>query len=160
MNLETREMCYIPVRTAVATYDSVLDGTTAGLTYAFTDKPSVAKEIPNEFNVVELGFYGTTTNNTTINYKIYLYREKGAAALACTGVLTLGTAKTGATDTLYVDTITVTDTWASPCRVIDSATNRQARLAIDVMGYRYIYVEFTDSSSNQLVSVSCEMSGY
>lgn len=160
--VDTRQSNWVPLREAITSDDTVLDGTTTGATYQFADRGSITKPLNNTCNVAELVFYGANAADLTCNYKIYLYRASGPAMLACTGVLTTGTAlKT--TGIYYVDTITVTDYWTlgdSGVVVRDSGNNRAATIALDTRGYSYIRVEFDIPASTQVTSISCDMAEF
>lgn len=125
--------------------DAALDGTTAGLTYAFSDKPAQAKKMGYEANGVQIYFAGTDADNETFDWKLYAYTEFGPAELIAYGTGTLGTAVTGNADEYYADTLTITGQyWYKVVAIMDTTNNRIARLAFDLCGRRYIYVEFSN----------------
>ena len=158
--VETRQEPWIPLRTAVAADDSVLDGTTATLTYAFADKPTTAVEIPSTWNSIDVYFYGTDAANETVNYKLYGYKDNGPALLLTSGVATLGAAVTGGTTTYYGDTITETDVHATSA-VTDSGNDRICVLNLTILkGISWLYCEIDIPASTQVASASCEMTGY
>lgn len=156
--LETRNIVWSPLRTDVTADDTALDGTTAGLTFQFDDKPAAAKKVGTELNGVEILFYGTDAADETCNFKVYAYRANGPAILVCTGVAVLGTAL-HSTGTYYADTLEITDYW-STCHVLDSGNNRIARLTFDLRGYQWVYVEIDIPAASQVASISAEISGY
>jgi hypothetical protein len=106
---ETMTAKYIDLRGSTASDDSVLDGTTANLTYQWADRPlTKIKGLGSSYNNVQIYFAGTDAANETCNYKIYAYREGGPATLVCSGVFTLGAAITGGTNEYFADAITAT----------------------------------------------------
>lgn len=161
--VDTRQSAWVPVRTTVTADDGVLDGTTAALTYQFSDRGTICAPLNNTCNIAELHFYGTDAADEVCNFKIYMYRENGPAVLAATCVATLGTALRSA-GVYYADTITLTDTWSysgSSIAVRDaSGGNRVATLALDTRGYKYMRVEIDIPASSQVASFSCEMAEY
>jgi hypothetical protein len=157
--LETRNNGWVPLRTAVAADDSVLDGTTAGLTYTFADKPSYAVRIQPGWNCVDIYGYGTDAADKTVNFKIYTYKENGPRKLRCTGTATTGTAVTGAASTFYFDIITVTN-YVGNAVVCNSGNNGICILKLgDVEGDAFIAAEIDIVTAN-VVKASFEMSGY
>jgi len=160
LTVETRQEPWIPLRTAVDANDSVLDGTTATLTYAFADKPTTAVEIPSTWNSIDVYFYGTDAANEIASYKLYGYKDNGPALLLTSGVATLGTAVTGGTTTYYGDTITETDVHATSA-VTDSAGNRICVLHLTgLKGISWLYCELDLPTAPVMASISCEMTGY
>lgn len=160
MTLSTARYDWNTFRTAVTKDDTALDGTTANATYAYADMPDAAIVAHENWNNIQVLFYGTDAANETCNYKIYAYRTNGPAVLVCTGVVTLGTAKTGATNTFYADTITVTDYWPTEVIVSDSGNNRVCTLTFDLLGYSHIYCEIDIPAASQVASLSCQISGF
>jgi hypothetical protein len=157
---ETRQLRFVPLRTAVTADDSVLDGATAGLTYNFSDKSSSAKALNSEYNVCEVIFKGTDAADEAFNYKVYAYRDDGPARLVCYGAVTLGTAVGASSGEFYGDTITATSTWITSVKVVDSGNNRIASLVFDLCGYRQIYVEIDIPASGEVASASALIAGY
>ena len=158
---ETRQLIWSPLHTAVTADDTVLTADTTGRTFAFSDKPSTAKRLNNDNVAADILFYGTDANDETVNYKVYVYKDNGPALLWCYGAATLGAAVTGATDTFYADTISVTTKHGSNATVTDSAANRVAVLHLgDLRGACWVYVEFDIPGSSQVASISAEITGY
>lgn len=156
---ETPFIAYTPLRTASTGDDTALDGTTAGYTYKHADKPSTAVSLNTNFNAAQIYFYGTDANNEDCDYAIYAYRTDGPAEKVCSGTVTLGTAVTGATNTFFADTITVTDVWPTTVTVANSAANGVATLSFDLMGHEWVYVEFADAGET-CATMSAKIAGY
>lgn len=159
MTIETSRYNWRPLRTSVTADDTALDGTTESYTFAYDDKPTTAFA-NSEWNNVQVMFYGTDAANETCNYKIYAYRAYGPAVMVCSGVFTLGTAKTGTTNTFYADTITVTDYWPTEVIVSDSGNNRVCTLTFDLLGYNYVFCEIDIPAASQVASASALISGF
>jgi len=158
---DTNRSPWMPLRTAVTVDNTALDGTTASYTFAFSDKPSTAKEIETQWNGIDVYFYGTDAANETCNYKIYVWKANGPACLWCSGVFALGAAVTGGTTTYYADTITVTNVHGNAGVKDGSGNDRIAVLRLgDMRGYRYIFCEIDIPASTQVASASAEMTGY
>ena len=157
--LETRQAGWIPLRTAVTTDDTPLEGTTSGTTFNFADKPLAAVPLKPQNFSADVIFYGTAAADKTVNYIIYAWKADGPAKYLCNGVATTGTAITGATNTFWADTITIV-TNNNNCYVTDSAVNRVAVLHLgDLQGYEWVYCEFDIVSAN-IAAASCQITGY
>lgn len=137
-----------------------LDGTTAGRTYQFIDKPRNAVAIRNSWNAVEVVFYGTNAADLLCNYKVWVWKENGPARLACSGSFTLGAALRS-TGVYYADTISVTSATCSSAVLDAGAADRVATLVVgDVRGSKWIHVEFTFPGTTPVVSVNGIFTGY
>jgi len=157
LTVETRQEPWIPLRTAVASDDTALDGTTTGYTYAFADKPAGAVPIPSTWNSIDVYFYGTDADGEAGNYILYGWKDNGPALLLTSGAATFGTAVTGAATTFYADTVTETDVHAVSA-VTDTAGNRVCVLHLTgLKGISWIYCEM---DVDTCATMSCEMTGY
>ena len=156
---ETRLQSFEKIRTAVATNDPVLDGTTAGKTYQFADMPATAKKMSNTDNNVQIYFYGTDAAAETCNFKIYAYREGGPAIPVFSGVVTLGTALQ-ATGTYYGGTITGTDTWPTDVLITNSGNNGLCSIWLDLNGCKYVSIEKDIPASAQVATISDKIAGF
>jgi hypothetical protein len=154
---ETRRNVWRPCRTTVTADDTALDGTTAGYTFQFADKPAEAISLNPEDNEGEIYFYGTDAADEDITgYKVYTWKENGPARLWCNGAVTLGAALKSA-GVFYADTITVTDGTAD-CNSFDNGNDRVATLYLNSLkGCRWLYVEF---DVNTVASISCEFTSW
>ncbi|MFA5187009.1 MAG: hypothetical protein WC551_11055 [Patescibacteria group bacterium] len=159
---ETSQMGWSPLRSAAVTADdTALDGTTENYTFAFGDKPASAIRVHPNWNNGIVHFAGTDAANETCNYKLYGWRENGPAMLICSGTFTLGAAVTGATNTFYADTITVTDTWPTTVVTSDAdGNNRVASLAFDMIGCSWVYLEIDIPAASQVASANGYISGF
>ncbi len=160
---------YQEIRTASTCDDTTLDGATASYTYQFADKPSNAVQLGSgdetRFNGCQIYFYGTDAATEDSDYQIWAWRKDGPAKMVCYGTATLGSAVTGATNTFYADTVTSTDVWPTDVTVSgsgDGAWNSNpsvASVSFDLMGYEWIYVQFTDSGETA-ATMSAAIAGY
>ncbi len=160
--LETRQMGWIPLRTAVDANDTLLDGTTTSYTYAPADRPAKAVPLDTGMCGADIYLYGTDAADETCNYKVWCYKETGPALLWCYGAATLGTAVTGGTTTYYVDTITVTTVHGSSAAVVDSGNNRVCVLRLgDMRGIKWVYWEVSGiTGTSKVSSISALITGY
>lgn len=138
--------------------DTALDLTTSS---DFANKPSSAVQIigkeweegQHTANYVTISFMAGFAADKSFNYKIYAWRNRnGSAELVCSGTATTGTNAVAkypdtqtATNMYWVDTITCTDYWigSNSINIVDSGNNHIAKLALNLRGYRWLYVEFT-----------------
>lgn len=157
---ETKQLDYSPLRSAVTADDTALDGTTDNYTFAWADKPAAAIAVHPYYNNAQIIFSGTDAADESCNFKVYVWRVGGPATLVCTGSFTLGTAKTGATNTYFADTIEITDVWPTDIRVGDSGNNRVATLSFDLLGHSFIFCEIDIPASGQVASASASISGF
>ena len=147
--------------------NTALDGSTAGYTYDWTDKPATAAPIGPEFNGVEIFFIGGqksinssgdgangdttgTTDGTNWDGKLWGYAEGGPAEHICDISVTAGTARiSDYTTALYADTITISnDTHLTTVTATDSGNNRVCKIDFDAVGYKYIHCDITVLTSD------------
>lgn len=153
---------YEQMRSAdVTTDDTVLDGSTAGYTYDWHDKPSAAKELGPEYNACEIifpcgqDFLDDTnamiaTDGNNFAFSLWGYAERGPAEFLCEVSGTVGTARIeDSTSVLYTDTLTIdSQGHLKTISVADAGgNNRVAKLAFDTCGLKYLYVCFSDTSA-------------
>jgi len=153
----------------------ILDGSTPGYTYQHNDKPSIAKQLDNAANGIELIFKGKdVTENSDFGVNIWGYRVNGSAEKICeisgifgTGRYEDGSSFGGDIDTAryYADTLVVTSTHLTSVCVADSGNNRIAKTSFDGIGYKWLAAEFFDISGAAEAAVSggavtCEMAYY
>lgn len=154
--LETRQLVWVPARSAIGSDDTALDGTTASYTYQFADKPAAAISLNPEYNGGELYFYGTDAEDEASDYKVWVWKANGPARLWCYGTATLGAALQG-TGSYYADTITSTNV-TGITQVFDSGNDRVCTLRLgDMTGIRFLYVEF---DVDTVATISAEFTGW
>ena len=142
----TLQAGYEPLRKDYATSDdSVKDGTTTGLTFMFSDKPAITKQVGPEANICEILFEGAGSANDTFSFKMYSYSVNGPAEIIAAGDCILGTAKYDSTH-LFCDSVTFTDltNWLDTPVRVDHGNNRMCRVCFDLFGTRFIDIEFTN----------------
>jgi len=172
--LETRQHGWLLLKTGTSD-DTALDGTTSGLTYVFSDKPSSAKPVEYGWNGVDIYFKGVATpilpgdvNEKYVDYKVYIWKnESGPGLLWCYGRATMGTAVTGVTNGYFVDTVTCTDVHAETegtrVKFTDSGNNRVAVLRLgDVRGAKWVNIEYDFPTDGNVAatSMTSEYTGY
>jgi len=150
--LHTIQSSYESVRSShVLAADADLDGTTAGLTYKSTDRPSDNECFiaGPEVGGVGIIFEGEGSENETFSWSMYGYRTVGEgnigpAEIIGTGTGILGTA-VSENGYLYADTIVVTNpgSWYDVPVAIDSGNNRICKICFDLAGFKYLSVRFT-----------------
>jgi len=133
----------ITLRSAVTTNDTLLDGTTAGATFAESDRPSHAKEIDNDTDYLEVYVTGTAAANKTFTLTLWGYGVTGPARRMASVAGVLGAAVTG-TSQFYADTLTVTDKNLVAVTEKDTATDHVCKLVVPCLGYKYIAAQVTD----------------
>ena len=153
-----------------AAFAAGLDGSTAGSTFHFSDKPASAKWLGEEYNGCEIIFVagqksmvvsghpqsiedassglGDTTgaiDGDNFDGKLWGYTVNGPAEHICDFSAIIGTAHVDDFSTaLYADTIVVTnDTHLTTVAVTDSGNNRVAKINFDTVGLSYIYCDIT-----------------
>ena len=144
--VHTIQGAYVRLRSDFVTSDDqALDGTTSSYTYKWDDKPTEALEVGPESNAVEIIFYGKAAADKTFSWKLWAWRENGPAKYIAHGTGALGTAVQGTANTYFADTLVITaQAWLKGVGRKDNANNRITSLALDLCGYKYIYIEFTD----------------
>jgi hypothetical protein len=158
--LETFTGDWTTIRSAVATDDIIIDGSTATKTCKFTDKATTAIALSERTNAGEMYFYGTAAADKTAVFYVWAYKRNGPARLLYQGTITTGTAVTGTTNTYYCDTIAET-TNNNSCTVIDSGNNRVAILNLgDLRGYSWLDVRFDVTVASEMATVNCDFTAY
>lgn len=133
----------------------LLDGSTSGYTFDFTNKKSGAKELPHEANGITIQVQGyDVADDGAFTLNVWGYPEDGPAELMCEATCAWGTARVSdvtwvsdPSDNLYADTIDVTTlAHIRDMSGVDSGNNRICKLWTDAVGYRWIYPEFAGIS--------------
>jgi hypothetical protein len=144
--LHTIKGAYVPLRPATSTVDSTLSVDA----YDWSAMPSTAFRTGEEWNNAEIifKFPSTAADGDTADFNLWGYTEKGPKEWICEVSATAGTATfAGDATGHYGDTIVVaTQGHFSTVSVNDSATNRIAKLTLDLGGYKYISAEFSAAS--------------
>lgn len=153
--LKTAQYGYVPMRGGdVTVADTTLSPTTAGYTFHESDRPTSIHKLGEEDNASFIIFenYDTSADiNSAVN--IWGYAAKGPAEFIAELSLTTGTARIDdiATD-LYTDTITrvndLSDGHIKDIEIRDSGNNRVAKVFFDNCGYKYLYTEVYDLTTN------------
>lgn len=141
--LNTIQGTYEPLRPETGE----VDGTLSVNAWDWTAKPSTAFRTGPEWNSMEMifKFPSDATANDDADGNIFGYVENGPKEWIAEISVTAGTATIGAdAASLYGDTIVIgSQGHPTTVSVSDSATNRAAKLTFDILGYKYISVEFT-----------------
>ena len=121
---------------------TVLDGTTTGYTYQFSDKPTVGViELEQDTDAVIITISGTGSANNACVFNMLGYGvDTPAERIYTTVTATLGTAVAG-TSQLYADTILGTDYNTQTVGIYDSGNNAVCKMVIDTSGIKYLLFE-------------------
>ena len=152
--LHTIQTSGVPARLLDVTVDDTpLDGETSGYTYDWHDMPqNKVFALGEEANAVEVYFAGwNTTDNFPFSVKLYGYCARGPAEFIADISGKAGLARINdSTHNLFVDTLIFSDReHIKGCSISDSGNDRIAKLALDCVGYKYLYFEFYDVSAGQ-----------
>jgi len=106
--------------------------------------------------IMEIVFLGSDANNDTATWTLYAWRDNGPCELLLDGTLALGQMKAetdpssgqaALTSNLYADTIAVSNSYASmPYEIVDSGSDRIAKLRVPVLGRMFWCLLFTDTT--------------
>ena len=140
------------MRTDVTVADITLDAATGGHTYDWHDMPrDKVFAMGEEVNAAEIYFMAyDTSNNKEFNARLFGYSARGPAELIAdmSGAFGLARVNDGAND-LYADTLGFSQReHIKGIAVSDSGSDRIAKLALDCVGYKYLYVEFYSICAN------------
>jgi hypothetical protein len=151
---KTIQNTYVPMRgaTGVSAVDSTLTPDTAGYTLDEHDRPAGAFELGEDCNAACLIFYqgGDASDDTNSTANIWGYAKTGPAEWICDLTFTTGDAIVNdVTTSMWIDTATIdTQTHIKTVSVADSANERIAKVAFDVVGLKYIYVEVVELTTD------------
>ena len=123
----------------------LLDGSTSGHTYDYSDMPSYAIEIGPEWNRI-IGYFvvSQAIDNRNFGCRFWGYTGNGPAELIGDVSGTVGTANyNDLTTTLYADTLTVVSPSTNAGLVCYDCTgdNRVSQFRFDCVGYKYIMLD-------------------
>ena len=126
----------------------LLDGSTSGYTFDFSDKPTHGITLGPEDNASEVYFTCTdTSDDYDFGFQLFGYAQGGPAEKICDITGLFGTANLGdSTKALYADTLTVTSTHIRTVTTSDSGNNRIAKITWDNAGHKFLIGMFYDIS--------------
>lgn len=140
--LSTMQSSYVPLRPETGE----VDGTLTVNAWDWTAKPSRAFVLGPEWNNMEMifKFPADATADADADCVVYGWVEQGPRERICEISITAGTAQiTGSATALFGDTMVTTQTHPATVAVNDTGNNRVAKLTADLIGYKYIDVDFS-----------------
>ena len=153
--LHTKQSGYIDLLVDVTSENDIgdvtyriLDGSTAGHTFDFSDMPAHAIGLQPEDNAAIVYVYCTDTSaDYDFGLQVYGYAANGPAEMIADVSGLIGTACIGDnTKSLYADTMTVTSYGVKTASAVDSGNNQVAKLVFDTAGLSYLCADFYDIS--------------
>jgi len=153
--LKTGIYGYEPLRGGdITIVDGTLSPATPSFTYHESDRPKSAFPLNEEYNgsVIIFENYDTTPDvNSAVN--VWGYGKTGPAEFIAELSLTTGLARIDdESGDLYTDTITQvndnSDGHAKKIKITDNGNDRVSKVWFDNMGYKYLYVEVYDLTTN------------
>lgn len=137
-----RQMRKLTFTSTATTDETVLDGSSAGLTYQAKDRlASACVPLDEETDAVIITMSGTGSDGDTVLFHIYGYGlDTPAERIYNTVTATLGAAVAG-TSQFYADTILGTDLHTETIGIYDSDDDAVCKMKFDTQGLRYLYFE-------------------
>lgn len=150
----TIQSSYEKIRSGhVTSADTDLDGTTTGLTYKSSDRPSDSECFVAGPEVGGIGviFDGEGSDLDTFSWVLYGYRTVSGTGIGPAEIIGAGTGALGpalsetGTGYLYADTVVITNagSWYDVPVAVDSGTDRICKICFDMCGFKYLSVRFT-----------------
>jgi len=138
---------------------SLFDGSSAGFTYDWSDRPNLVdgsqgcKQVNTECNGIEIIILSdaSAVDNANNNFKLWAYAEKGPAVYLADISCTTGTARyEDSTAALWIDTIVIAEQTHIKNLIAkdNGGNNRIAKLQFDFGGYKYLCAELYDISDH------------
>ena len=147
---ETIRSAYSTQRAAISTDDTLVSA--AADTMMLEDIPAHSFKPSSTQNAIEVAFSMGANAQACVAY-LFAARDNGDIVLVWTGTLTAGTQE-ASDGSFWVDTLaSTTDNWITTIKEVDAAgSNRQSRIVLDTVGYRYFFTQFTGLSSESVRS--------
>lgn len=147
---ETDRSGWSAPRAAIVANDTLVSA--AADTMQFEDIPSYSYKPSPRQNAIEVAFSMGAEAQACAAY-LFAARENGDIVLVWDGTITAG-AQVATDGSFWVDTISAsTDNWITTIKEVDVAgADRQSRIVLDTVGYKYFFVQFTGISSESVRS--------